>query len=45
MIPITASLEAPPVNPGDVTPVQPGTVRLFLALVLIEGLSLAVKYI
>jgi hypothetical protein len=25
--------------------VQPGTVRLFLALVLIEGLSLAVKYI
>ena len=45
VIPIKASLEAPPVAPGDVTPVQPGTVRLFLALVLIEGLSLAVKYI
>ena len=45
VIPIAASLDAPSQNTDMATSVQPGTVRLFLALVLIEGLSLTVKYV
>ena len=45
VIPIAASLDRPAQDADAATPVQPGTVRLFMALVLIEGLSLAVKYI
>ena len=45
VIPIAASLDAPSQNLDMATSVQPGTVRLFLALVLIEGLSLTVKYV
>ena len=45
VIPIAASLDAHHYSVNAATPVQPGTVRLFLALVLIEGLSLTVKYI
>lgn len=45
VIPVVATLEAPSALADTSNPVQPGTVRLFLALVLIEGLSLGVKYI
>ncbi len=45
VIPIAASLDAPPQEADTSAQVQPGTVRLFMALVLIEGLSLVVKYI
>jgi phospholipid/cholesterol/gamma-HCH transport system permease protein len=45
VIPIAASLDAPNHSADMATSVQPGTVRLFLALVLIEGLSLTVKYV
>jgi phospholipid/cholesterol/gamma-HCH transport system permease protein len=45
VIPIAATLDAPSQHVEGIMPIQPGTVRLFLALVLIEGLSLAVKYI
>ena len=45
VIPIAASLDAPSHYTDMATSVQPGTVRLFLALVLIEGLSLTVKYV
>ena len=44
VIPIAASIDRAGLPP-EADAVQPGTVRLFLALVLIEGLSLAVKYI
>jgi phospholipid/cholesterol/gamma-HCH transport system permease protein len=44
VIPIAASIDRAGLPP-EPDAVQPGTVRLFLALVLIEGLSLAVKYI
>jgi phospholipid/cholesterol/gamma-HCH transport system permease protein len=44
VVPIAASLEAP--RPGaSADAVQPGAVRLFLALLLIEAASLAIKYI
>ena len=45
VIPIAASLDEPDRDNDDPTPIQPGTLRLFLALILIEGLSLSVRYI
>lgn len=44
VVPMAASLEAPRQN-LDADTVQPGAVRLFLVLLLIEAASLAVKYI
>lgn len=44
VVPIAASLEAPR-QPATADSVQPGAVRLFLVLLLIEAASLAVKYI
>ncbi|MBT9505943.1 ABC transporter permease [Rhodoferax sp.] len=43
VVPMAASLEARPVTSADA--VQPGAVRLFLVLLLIEAASLVVKYI
>ena len=45
VIPIAASLDTPSQTLDGAVPVQPGTVRLFMALVLVEGLSLTVKYV
>ena len=45
VIPIAASLDTPRQTLDGAIPVQPGTVRLFMALVLVEGLSLTVKYV
>jgi phospholipid/cholesterol/gamma-HCH transport system permease protein len=44
IVPMAASLEAPR-QPANLDTVQPGAVRLFLVLLLIEAASLAVKYI
>jgi len=44
IVPMAASLEAPR-QPLNLDTVQPGAVRLFLVLLLIEAASLAVKYI
>jgi phospholipid/cholesterol/gamma-HCH transport system permease protein len=44
IVPMAACLEAPR-QPVDPDTVQPGAVRLFLVLLLIEAASLAVKYI
>jgi phospholipid/cholesterol/gamma-HCH transport system permease protein len=43
VVPMAASLEFAPQNANDT--IQPGAVRLFLVLLLIEAASLAVKYI
>jgi phospholipid/cholesterol/gamma-HCH transport system permease protein len=45
VIPIAASLDEADRDADEPRAAQPGTVRLFLALIVIEGLSLAVKYI
>ncbi|MDO9196781.1 ABC transporter permease [Rhodoferax sp.] len=44
VVPVAASLEAPG-QPASADTVQPGAVRLFLVLLLIEAGSLAIKYI
>lgn len=44
VVPIAANLEAPS-QPASIDAVQPGAVRLFLVLLLIEAGSLAIKYI
>lgn len=44
VVPIAASLETPG-QPASADAVQPGAVRLFLVLLLIEAGSLAIKYI
>ena len=44
VVPMAASLEAQR-QPANLDTVQPGAVRLFLVLLLIEAASLAVKYI
>jgi len=41
VVPMAASLEAPPAT----STMQPGAVRLFLVLLLIEAASLTLKYI
>ncbi len=43
VVPLAASLENTPPSPGG--PIQPGAVRLFLVLLLLEAASLVVKYI
>lgn len=45
VIPIATALQATREPAGEPMPVPQGTVRLFLVLVLIEGASLAIKYI
>jgi phospholipid/cholesterol/gamma-HCH transport system permease protein len=45
VVPVASNLYAPPVPVKGAIAVSAGTVRLFLVLVLIEGSSLAVKYI
>lgn len=45
VIPIAASLDAPDEDPDDGSALQPGTVRMLMALFFIEGLSLALKYV
>jgi len=44
VVPMAASLETPR-QPANTDTVQPGAVRLFLVLLLIEAASLAIKYI
>ncbi len=45
VIPIAASLEVRDADEDDASALQPGTVRMFMALFLIEGLSLVLKYV
>ena len=45
VIPIAASLDRRDENPDDGRALQPGTVRIFMALFLIEGVSLLLKYV
>ena len=45
VIPIAASLDKRDAASGDASALQPGTVRMFMALFLIEGLSLLLKYV
>ena len=45
VIPIAASLDAPPEDSDQTAAIPAGTVRLFVALFVIEGLSLVVRYV
>ena len=45
VIPIAASLDRRDEGPGEASGLQPGTVRMFMALFFIEGLSLVLKYV
>ena len=45
VIPVAASLDEPDVHEDDATGLPPGTVRMLMSLILIEGLSLVFKYV
>jgi phospholipid/cholesterol/gamma-HCH transport system permease protein len=45
VIPLASALQAVPAKATQIGSVAPGTVRLFLALLLIEAASLTIKYI
>ena len=45
VIPIAASLDRRTEDPDDASALQPGTVRMFMALFFIEGLSLVFRYV
>ena len=45
VIPVAASLDKPDDDRDDISALQPGTVRMFMALFFIEGLSLVLRYI
>ena len=45
VIPVAASLDRPNQDRDDATALQPGTVRMLLALFFIEGLSLVLRYV